>query len=109
MKRLSYLILALALTLPAFASYEDQSYLSYDSGDTIVVQGVDNREIEVGVNSPVFGGDQVVTGRRGRVEIRLADGNVLALDSRTSVLFHAMQGATRAKTNRRSPSWYAGS
>ena len=40
MKRLSYIILALALTLPAFAS-EDQSYLSYDSGDMIVVQGID--------------------------------------------------------------------
>ncbi|MBW3671253.1 MAG: FecR domain-containing protein, partial [Acidobacteria bacterium] len=93
MKRFPYALITLALTIPVFASYEDQSYLSYDSGDTVVVQGIDNREIEVGVNSPVFAGDQVVTGRRGRVEIRLADGNVVALDSRTALLFHAMQGS----------------
>lgn len=99
MKRLSFSLLALILTVPIFASDGDQSYISYDSGDTIVIQAVDNREVEVGVNSPVFAGDQLVTGRRGRVEIRLSDGNIMAVDRRSAVLFHAMQGSYSGEDN----------
>ena len=34
---------------------------------------------------PVFPGDEVTTSRRGRVEIRMADGNIIALDRSTPV------------------------
>ncbi|MDX1584439.1 MAG: hypothetical protein R3338_12645, partial [Thermoanaerobaculia bacterium] len=85
MKRLSIPLLAFALALPISASSGDQSYISYDSGQTVVIQGIDDREVEVDVNSPIFAGDQLVTSRRGRVEIRLSDGNIMAVDRRSSL------------------------
>ena len=86
------LTLALALTLfavPLFAasSGRSHSYFTYDDGGTIIKQGEDGREIEARVNLPLFPGDEVTTGRRGRAEIRLADGNVIALDRATTVHF----------------------
>jgi hypothetical protein len=89
MKRLIPAAIVALVALPLFAD-DDQSYLSYDSGGTIVIQALDNREVEVGVNSPVFAGDQLVTARRGRSEVRLSDGNILAVDQATSVVFHSM-------------------
>src|SRR3954447_8663851 len=83
----------LALTLaaaPLFAaapSERSHSYFTYDEGGTIIKQGEDGREIDARVNLPVFPGDEVTTGRRGRAEIRLADGNIIALDRATTVHF----------------------
>ena len=86
------LTLVLALTLfavPLFAasSGRSHSYFTYDDGGTIIRQGEDGREIEARVNLPLFPGDEVTTSRRGRAEIRLADGNVIALDRATIVRF----------------------
>jgi len=86
------LTLTLALTLfavPLFAasSGRSHSYFTYDDGGTIIKQGEDGREIEARVNLPLFPGDEVTTARRGRAEIRLADGNVIALDRATTVRF----------------------
>jgi hypothetical protein len=89
MKRLIPAAIVAFVALPLFAD-DDQSYLSYDSGGTIVIQALDNREVEVGVNSPIFAGDQLVTSRRGRSEVRLSDGNILAVDRATAVVFHSM-------------------
>src|SRR4051812_6779250 len=86
MKRSLPYLLTLALAVPALAAAEhgrDQSYFTYDDGGTVLKQGDDARDVEVRVNLPVYPGDDVTTSRRGRSEIRLSDGNVLALDRDT--------------------------
>jgi hypothetical protein len=93
MRKLAFLftlaIAAIALPLSA-AQGRGQSYFTYDDGGTIIHQGDDNREVEARVNMPVFPGDEVVTGRRGRSEIRLSDGNVLGLDRATAIHFKSI-------------------
>ncbi len=71
--------------IPLWAADGDQSYISYDDGQSVVRQGIDGREVEARVNLPIFAGDQVVTGRRGRTEIRLADGSVIAIDRESAL------------------------
>lgn len=83
-------LLFLAATQTLFARSEHQSYISYDDGETFIVEGDGGRETESRVNLPVFAGDEIRTGRRGRVEIRLADGNVLALDRSSALRFDAI-------------------
>ena len=93
MRRLTrFLIIPLAaLALPAYAAKgRDQSYITFDDGGTIVRQGDDNREVEGRVNFPIYPGDEVTTGPRGRTEIRLADGNIIALDRATTVRFRSI-------------------
>src|SRR5260221_434105 len=86
MKRSVLFLLPLVLALPALAEKgRDQSYFTYDDGGTILKQGDDGREVDVRVNLPVYPGDDITTARRGRAEIRLSDGNVLALDHDTSI------------------------
>ncbi|MBW3565224.1 MAG: FecR domain-containing protein [Acidobacteria bacterium] len=83
MKRLTLVLLA--LTSPLWADDDrHQSFIAYDVGGTIV-SGEDGRDIEVGVNTPLFSGDRLATSARGRVEVRLSDGNVLAVDRDTVV------------------------
>ena len=85
------LVLSLVSAVPLIAANNrSQSYFSYDDGGTTVRQAEDGREIEARVNLPVFPGDEVTTGRRGRAEIRLADGNLIALDRSTSVHFRSI-------------------
>src|SRR6266566_6719132 len=86
-------ILALTLAaVPLFAAAPERShsYFTYDDGGTIIKQGEDGREIEARVNLPVFPGDEVTTSRRGRAEIRLADGNIIALDRSTTIFFKSI-------------------
>lgn len=93
MRRLTpiFLLTLAAVALPAFgARGRDQSYITFDDGGTIVKQSDDGREVEARVNLPIYPGDEVTTGRRGRSEIRLADGNILALDRATSVRFKSI-------------------
>jgi len=79
------LIVVTSAALPALAVEKHQSYISYDDGGTVVRQAEDGREIEARVNLPIFPGDEVVTSRRGRAEVRLSDGNVLGIDRATAV------------------------
>jgi hypothetical protein len=91
MKKLALIILVAAtLALPAEARSKQQSYFTYDDGGTVVRQGDDGREIDARINLPVFPGDEVTTSRRGRSEIRLSDGNIIALDRSTSVQFKSI-------------------
>ncbi len=94
MRKLSFFFtFALIVALPALADSargRGQSYFTYDDGGTIIHQGDDGREVEARVNMPVFPGDEVVTGRRGRSEIRLSDGNVLGVDRATAIRFKAI-------------------
>jgi hypothetical protein len=88
MRKLIILLLAtIAVALPSFGRDRSHSYITYDDGDTTIRQSEDGRDVDSRVNMPVFPGDQVTTGRRGRVEIHMADGNIIALDRSTSVLF----------------------
>jgi hypothetical protein len=91
MRKLAVLALfTVAVAVPLHAAGRSQSYFTYDDGGTIVRQGDDAREIEARVNMPVYPGDEVTTSRRGRSEIRLSDGNVLALDRSTAILFKSI-------------------
>jgi hypothetical protein len=91
MKKLTLTLLVLALAVPLEAARDkNQSYFSYDDGGTVVRQSEDSREVEARVNLPVFPGDEVTTNRRGRAEIRLADGNVIAIDRASAVLFRSI-------------------
>lgn len=93
MRKLNPLLLITLATvaLPAFAARgRDQSYITYDDGGTVVKQGDDAREADARVNFPIYPGDEVTTSRRGRTEIRLADGNIIALDRSTSVRFRSI-------------------
>jgi len=78
-------ILGIAVTLPLQAGTKSESYISYDDGGTIVRTADDGRELDARVNLPVFPGDEVITNRRGRTEVRLADGNFLGIDRATSI------------------------
>jgi hypothetical protein len=84
MKKLAFALLATLLAMPALAQDQHQSYVTYDDGDTILLQG-DGREINARVNLPVYPGDELRAGRRGRTEVRLSDGNVIALDQQSAV------------------------
>src|SRR6266849_7651842 len=92
MRKLTLTLLStLAIALPLHAAQgRSQSYFTFDDGGTIVRQGDDGREVDAQVNFPVFPGDEVTTNRRGRAEIRLADGNVIALDRSTSIRFKSI-------------------
>ena len=92
MRKSKLLLLAAlaAVALPAYARDRSHSYVTYDDGGTVVRQAEDGREVDARINMPVFPGDEVTTSRRGRVEIRMADGNIIALDRSTSVLFKSI-------------------
>src|SRR5205823_6852690 len=87
MRKLTFTLALTLMALPLFAasSGRSHSYFTYDDGGTIIRQAEDGREIEARVNLPVFPGDEVTTSRRGRAEIRLADGNIIALDRSTTI------------------------
>src|SRR4029077_1739656 len=90
--------LAIATAAQA-AQGRDQSYFTYDDGGTIVRQGEDGKEIDVTINLPVYPGDEVITNRRGRAEIRLSDGNVIALDRSTDVRFRSINDSYDSDSN----------
>src|SRR5256885_13442618 len=90
MRRLTILsLITLAAAVPLYAA-KGQSYFTYDDGGTIIRQGDDGHEVDARVNLPLFGGDEVITSRRGRSEIRLSDGNVVALDRSTDLRFKSI-------------------
>ena len=88
-------LLTFALAIPVLADDDDrhQSYLSYDDGGTVVRSGEDGREIEAHRNLPIYPGDEVVTARRGRAEVRLSDGNIIGIDRATAMRFRSMVDA----------------
>jgi uncharacterized protein DUF6600/FecR-like protein len=85
--------------LPLYARGKNESYISYDDGGTIVRQGDDGREIDARVNLPVFPGDEVITNRRGRAEVRLADGNVLGIDRASAVRLRSVLDSYDSEAN----------
>src|SRR5258708_24174875 len=92
MKRAALLtLITLSLALPSLADDErQQSFISYDDGGTIVKSGEDGTDVDVHRNMPVYPGDEVVTARRGRAEVRLSDGNIIGIDRATAVRFRSI-------------------
>lgn len=84
-------LLTLAMALPSLAEdNRHQSYVSYDDGGTVVRSGDDGREVDVHRNLPIYPGDEVITARRGRAEVRLSDGNIIGIDRTTAVRFRSI-------------------
>ncbi len=94
-------LLVLTFVFAAFATAEErhQSYISYDDGGTVVKSGDDGREIDAHRNLPVFPGDEIVTARRGRAEIRLSDGNILGIDRTTALRLRSILDAYEGDAN----------
>ncbi|HYK03021.1 MAG TPA: FecR family protein [Thermoanaerobaculia bacterium] len=96
-------LLSLLTLLAAVSSFADderhQSYLSYDDGGTIVKSGEDGREIEAHRNLPIYPGDEIVTARRGRAEVRLSDGNIIGIDRTTALRVTSVLDAYEADAN----------
>jgi hypothetical protein len=92
MRKLTFILAISLAATPLFAasSGRSHSYFTYDDGGTTIKQAEDGREIDARVNLPVFPGDEVTTSRRGRAEIRLADGNIIALDRSTTIRFQSI-------------------
>src|SRR3954454_14322599 len=88
-------VFLLLLAVPLFADNNStgrsQSYFTFEDGGTMVRQGDDGKEVEARVNFPVYPGDEITTSRRGRAEIRLSDGNVIALDRGTQIRFGSIR------------------
>jgi uncharacterized membrane protein YgcG len=89
MRKLSFLALLTLIAVPLYAA-RGQSYITYDDGDTVIRQSDDGREVAARVNMPVYPGDEVTTSRRGRVEVRLSDGNVLGIDRSSQIRFKSI-------------------
>jgi hypothetical protein len=87
-------LLTLAVALASLAEENrHQSYISYDDGGTVVRSGDEGRDIEVHRNLPVYPGDEVITSRRGRAEVRLSDGNIVGIDRTTAIRFDSILDA----------------
>ncbi|HEX9406839.1 MAG TPA: DUF6600 domain-containing protein [Thermoanaerobaculia bacterium] len=101
MRKLALTLLStLAVAIPLHAERgREQSYFTFDDGGTVVRQAEDGREIDGRVNLPVYPGDEVITNRRGRAEIHLADGNVIALDRSTDVRLRSINDSYEADSN----------
>jgi hypothetical protein len=94
-------LLIFSLVFAAFASAEErhQSYISYDDGGTVVKSGEDGRELDAHRNLPIYPGDEIVTARRGRAEIRLSDGNILGIDRTTALLLRSILDSYEGDAN----------
>jgi uncharacterized membrane protein YgcG len=93
-------LIMLAVALPTVADEErHQSYLSYEEGGTIVRSGENGEEIQAHRNLPVYPGDEVVTARRGRAEVRLSDGNIIGIDRATSLKFRSILDSYDGEAN----------
>lgn len=91
MRRSIPLVIAFFLgALPLFAGEPHQSYISYETGDALVVQQQDGRSIDARLNLPLYPGDIIRTQRHGQLEIRLSDGNVFGVDRATELQFSSI-------------------
>ncbi len=97
----AFLLILLSSFVAAFASGEErhQSYISYDDGGTVVRSGDDGREIDAHRNLPIYPGDEIITARRGRAEIRLSDGNILGIDRTTALRLRSILDSYEGDAN----------
>lgn len=90
MRKLIFALIFTLIPTVVLAADRSQSYVTFDDGASTILQAFDHREIAVRLNLPVYPGDELRTSRRGRTEVRLSDGNVVALDRNTSLRFESI-------------------
>ncbi|MFI5181110.1 MAG: DUF6600 domain-containing protein [Thermoanaerobaculia bacterium] len=83
------LFLAVALVGPAAAQRESYSYVSYSGSDVSLISTASDEET-ARINTPVLGGDRIVTGPGSRAEVVLASGNIVRIDAKTELRFDRM-------------------
>lgn len=90
MRRSLFAFVFLLVPTVLFAADRNQSYVTFDDGASTIRQASDDRDIAVRLNLPIYPGDELRTSRRGRTEVRLADGNVVAVDRNSILRFQSI-------------------
>jgi hypothetical protein len=104
MRKSLILFVLLAAALPAMASDGDDltslSYISYLERYATVQPASSDETIEAVINMPLVAGDRVDTAREARMEVVLADGNLLWLDEFTTLSLDAVAYSRDAEAER---------
>jgi len=104
MKKVLIAGLLLALSYVSMASAEDEmtslSYISYLERFATVQPASGDESLEAVINMPLVGGDRVDTAREARMEIVLADANVVWLDEYTTLSLDAVAYSRDADAER---------
>jgi len=104
MKKVLIVGLAVALSSVSMASGEDEmtslSYISYLERYATVQPVSQEESLEAVINMPLVGGDRVDTAREARMEIVLADANLLWLDEYTTLSLDAVALSRDAEAER---------
>ena len=104
MKKVLIIGLALALSSVSMASGEDEmtslSYISYLERYATVQPVSQEESLEAVINMPLVGGDRVDTAREARMEIVLADANLVWLDEYTTLSLDAVAHSRDAEAER---------
>jgi hypothetical protein len=104
MKKVLIIGLALALSSVSMASGEDEmtslSYISYLERYATVMPVNQEESLEAVINMPLVGGDRVDTAREARMEIVLADANLVWLDEYTTLSLDAVAHSRDAEAER---------
>lgn len=100
-KGLLLTLLSFTLVIPLQAQQRDrhQSYISYDEGGTVIRSGEDGKQLDAARNVPVYPADEITTGRRGRTEVHLSDGNILGLDRATTIRLRSILDSYEGDAN----------
>ncbi len=97
-------VVLLAAAVPALASDGDDltslSYISYLERYATVQPASSDETIEAVINMPLVAGDRVDTAREARMEVVLADGNLLWLDEFTTLSLDAVAYSRDAESER---------
>src|SRR5262245_26282334 len=86
-------LLALAAA-PSAAESGSYGYFRVVEGSATLVQGGTDERTSVEINQPVLVGDRISVPDRGRVEIVLADRNLLRLDGGTELVLERLAGSS---------------
>jgi hypothetical protein len=104
MKRLLTAAFIAALAGTAMASEEDEltslSYISYLERYATVHPSTQENSIEAVINMPLVPGDRIDTARQARMEIFLADGNMVWLDEYSTLSLDAVAFSRDTQGNR---------
>jgi hypothetical protein len=92
-KKLLVSTLALALSLPALAAAADSGsygYFRVVEGSAILTQAGTDERSNAEINQPVLAGDRIWVPDRSRIEIVLADRNILRLDGGSEIVLERL-------------------
>lgn len=104
MKHTPWAMILALLAMPILASAEDDvtslSYISYLERYATVQPAMQDDSLEAVINMPLVSGDRVDTAREARLEIVLADGNLVWVDEYTTLSVDAVAFARDATADR---------